>query len=187
MIIETPIMQKKVVLDKPALIKIYDQYSTVLFRYAYSSLGDKDIAEECVSETFSRFLESLARKPEGPNNVRAYLYRIAHNWISDHYRSRSSEHDSLDSELYIDPNGTAELIAGQQQERAKLRWAIKQLPQDQQQVITLRFIEELSHEDTAQIMNKTIGASRALQYRALNSLRTILTENNNGRKPNARK
>ena len=184
MIIETPIMQKRVVLDKPALIEIYDQYSTALFRYAYRSLGDIEIAEECVSETFSRFLGSLARKPEGPGNVRAYLYRVAHNWIIDHYRSRSSEHESLDTDLYIDPNGTAEQVASQQQERAKLRWAIRQLPQDQQQVITLRFIEELSHEDTAQIMNKTIGASRALQYRALNSLRSMLRENINGRKPN---
>ncbi len=69
-----------------ALAEIYDRYSPGLYAYAMRLLGDACLAEDCVSETFARFLKSL-RAGQGPEAyLQAYLYRIAHNWITDHYR-----------------------------------------------------------------------------------------------------
>ena len=73
--------------DPEVLEQVYDLYSPGLYRYAYRLLGDDQLAEDCVSETFSRFLTAL-RVERGPEkNLKAYLYRIAHNWITDYYRS----------------------------------------------------------------------------------------------------
>ena len=77
-------------LDKQALIGIYEQHSGELYRYAYRLSGDKDLAEECVSETFSRLLKAI-RKDRIPSvNLRAWLFRVAHNWINDN--SRTNHH-----------------------------------------------------------------------------------------------
>src|SRR5512146_3289115 len=72
--------------DLDSLAIIYDVYSPGLYGYAMRLLGDDCLAEDCVSETFSRFLKAL-RAGKGPqDHLQAYLYRIAHNWITDRYR-----------------------------------------------------------------------------------------------------
>lgn len=72
--------------DPQALGEIYDCYSPAVYRYAVRLLGAPDLAEECVAEVFNRYLNAL-RRGQGPNdNLRAYLYRIAHNWITDRWR-----------------------------------------------------------------------------------------------------
>jgi len=184
MIMERISADKNKTLDKSTLIEIYEQHSPGMFRYAYRLLGDQDSAEECVAETFSRFLKSLQANPKGPENVQAYLYRIAHNWITDLYRRKQPDDLMLESEIHADPNGSTEQIVGNQMDRERVRYALMQLPYDQRQVITLRFLEELSHEETAVILGKSVDASRSLQYRALNSLRDMLLENKNGQKSN---
>ena len=75
-------------LDKQSLVRVYEDYSPGLYRYAYRLLGDQDLAEECVAETFSRFLQVIrhGRSPEG--NLRAYLYRMAHNSAVDSIASK---------------------------------------------------------------------------------------------------
>jgi RNA polymerase sigma-70 factor (ECF subfamily) len=176
--------KKSITPDRKTLIEIYERYSPAIFRYAYRLLGNMDSAEDCVAETFSRFLKSLQANPRGPENVQAYLYRIAHNLITDTYRRKPPPAVALESELHADPSGSAEQIVGKQMDHEQVRNALMRLPAEQRQVITLRFLEELSHEEAAVIMGKSVEASRALQYRALSSLRDMLVESKNGRKSN---
>lgn len=162
--------------DRQALIEIYDQHSPGLFRYAYRMLGSKELAEECVSETFSRFLQALQNR-RGPNdNVQGYLYRVAHNWITDQYRRQPQEHLSLDPDGHVDPNGNPSQLMSQNMERDRVRGALQKLPYDQQRVVELRFLDGMSHEEVAQVLGKSIEATRALQYRALAALRKMLVE-----------
>ena len=72
--------------DQQALAEIYDSYSTGLFGYALRLLGDTNLAEECVAEAFTRFLNALHSGKGPKDHLKAYLYRIAHNWITDYYR-----------------------------------------------------------------------------------------------------
>ena len=164
------------IIDKQVLIDIYEQHSTELFRYAYRMLGDSELAEDCVAETFSRFLQAV-RGGRGPSdNVRAYLYRVAHNWITDQYRRQPPAPVALDEELHATPTDHLTQEVSQRMEQERVRQALRQLPAEQRQVIELRFLENWSHEAVAAALGKTAEATRALQHRAMSALRRLLIE-----------
>ncbi|MDW7755959.1 MAG: sigma-70 family RNA polymerase sigma factor [Brevefilum sp.] len=161
-------------LTKKDLVEIYEQFSPRLFAYAFRLLGDSQLAEDCVSETFSRFLKVIQRGV-GPNdNLKAYLYRISHNWIMDHYRNRIPEQDDVEIGNLQSSSGNPEAMVSQASERRKVREALLELPENQRQVIMLRFYEDWSHSEAASALGKSEQATRALQYRALEGLRNKL-------------
>lgn len=164
-----------ITLDKQALSEIYERYSPDIFRYAYRLLDDSDLAEDCVSETFHRFLLAV-RGGTSFENVRAYLYRIAHNWITDYYRRHPLPPLSLEEDLHSDPDGNPPQVVAQKLDRQRVRAALLCLPPEQRQVIELRFIENWSHADVAEALGRSVEATRALQYRAVEALRQILSE-----------
>ena len=160
--------------DTRALEEIFDKYSPGIYRYAYRLLGNTELASECMSETFSRFLNAL-KQGSGPEYyLQAYLYRIAHNWITDFYRRNTPimvplEQDLNDSQT----EGPHEVVAAKL-EIQQLRYALTLLTPEQRQVIVLKYLENSDNETIAQAMNKPIGAIKALQHRGIESLRRIL-------------
>jgi RNA polymerase sigma-70 factor (ECF subfamily) len=166
------------VLTRNALIGIYERHSTPLYRYAYRMLGDRELAEDCVSETFSRFLSAIRDRGGPIENVRAYLYRVAHNWVTDHYRRRQNALVPLEVEFSTDPEDHPGSQYAREQERSQVRAALFSLPDDQRRVIELRFLEEWSHSQVSEALGKTPEATRALQHRALSNLRRILLKEN---------
>jgi len=168
--VETPTKQE--------LINIYEEHSPGIYRYAIRLLGDKNTAEDCVSETFSRFLQAI-RKGGGPTeNVRAYLYRVAHNWITDFYRRQPLPEVPIEIDEQVEPGSNPAMIVSEAMERERVRIALLRLPSEQQQIIQLRFLENWSHEEVAQVLGKTADATRSMQYRAVGSLRRMLIEDN---------
>jgi RNA polymerase sigma-70 factor, ECF subfamily len=162
--------------SKQELANIYEEHSPGLYRYAYRLLGDQDMAEECVSETFSRFLRAI-RDGGGPNeNARAYLYRTVHNWVMDHYRREPLPPLSIDEEWHSGEQENVSKRVAKAMLREKVRAALLRLPQDQQQVIHLRFLEDWSHEEVATQLGKSAEATRALQHRAMSALRRMLLD-----------
>lgn len=162
--------------NKQELIDIYEHYSPGIYRYAYRLLGDQNAAEDCVSETFSRFLGAL-RKGGGPtDNVRAYLYRVAHNWVTDYYRRQPLPELPLDIKEHVEPGSNPDTKVSEAMEREQVRAALLRLPAEQQQIIQLRFMENWSHEEVAQLLGKTTDATRSMQYRAIISLRRMLID-----------
>jgi RNA polymerase sigma-70 factor (ECF subfamily) len=160
--------------DRQALAEIYDLYSPGLYRYAMRRLGDPQLAEECVAETFSRFLHAL-RDGKGPRDfLQAYLYRVAHNWITDLYRREPPPEplDEAEPALTTDPDVAAE----QALRDDRLRRALRGLTPEQQQVILLKFVEEWENEAIARALNKPVGAVKSLQHRALAKLQRLLSE-----------
>src|SRR3989304_10500490 len=81
--------------DDGALGEIYSRYSTELYRYAVRLLGDVHLAEDCVAETFSRFLQALGRGRGPQAYLRAYLSRVAHTWIVDYFRRSPPQQTDL--------------------------------------------------------------------------------------------
>lgn len=161
-------------MDRDCLRSLFEENNAGMYRYAYRLLGNRELAEECVSETFTRFLKVVQRGKKLDGNLKAYLYHMAHNWIVDHYRKEKPEDSLLDHNL-SDPGEQAEhhILTKQQQE--KLRKALIKLPEEQRMVITLRFLEEWSHDRVAEFLEKSIESTRALQYRALLKMRKSLT------------
>ena len=169
---EQDLLQRARAFDMQALAEIYDRYSPGLYNYAMRLLGNECQAEDCVAETFSRFLKSL-RADQGPEAyLQAYLYRIAHNWITDHYR-RQPVFD-LDEDLRAGEEACPEVQADRRMQQERVRQALRLLTPDQRQVIVLRFLEGWDNETVAAAVQKPSGAVRALQHRALISLRRWL-------------
>ena len=161
--------------DQQALVEIYDLYSPKLYKYAVRSLNNPDLAEECVAETFSRFLTALRNNGGPQTNLRAYLYRVAHNWITDQYR-KQIPHQTVDEiDQQADSGMTTSSIVDEQLEREKIRRAILMLTPDQQQVVSLKYFQGWSNTEIAKSINKSVGAVKSLQHRALQSLRDMLT------------
>ncbi len=147
-------------LNERALAEVYDRYSPGVYRYAWRLLGDEDLAEECVAETFSRLLNALARGDGPRQHLQAYLYRVAHNWITDYYRRGEAGALPLDGELRVSGDlDPPRLVANRPEQR---------------QVIVLRYLEDWPLAEVAQAMQKPVGAVKALQHRALQALRRWL-------------
>ena len=161
--------------DPQALAQIYDAYSPGLYRYAMRLLGDQNQAEDCVAETFSRFLQALKARRGPESYLQAYLYRMAHNWIVDQYRRDPVQPMEL-TEEHQDENANPEKDAGQHLRQERLRSAIKNLTPDQQQVIALKYLEGWENEEIARSLNKPVGAIKSLQHRALATLQRTMQD-----------
>ncbi|MDD2923081.1 MAG: sigma-70 family RNA polymerase sigma factor [Anaerolineales bacterium] len=161
-------------LDSRVLAQIYDQYNNDLYRYAMRILGNPSMAEDCVAETFHRFLQALAAGRGPREHIRAYLYRIAHNWITDQFRREAPE-DELPDQL-----AESALCPEEHAERsfqcASLRYALRQLTPEQRQVITLKFWEGWENEEIARALGKPVGAIKSLQHRAIAALQRQMEE-----------
>jgi RNA polymerase sigma-70 factor, ECF subfamily len=162
-------------LDPEALGSIYDRYSPAIYRYAARLLGDSEVAEECVAETFHRLLLAF-RSGGGPDqHLQAYLYRIAHNWITDRWRRQVLQPLPLSTEAIAGSEADPVEQTVSVQERCRIRAALGQLTPEQREVVTLKFLENLDNEEIAKVMNRPVGAIKALQHRALASLRRLLS------------
>ncbi len=159
--------------DPQALAAIYDAYSPGLYRYAMRRLGDQQLAEDCVGETFSRLLKALQNGRGPADHLQAYLYRVAHNWIVDQYRREPPPAEELDEEMVEKQDGPEEQAASHQRQE-RLRAVLKQLTPDQQQVIALKYLEGWENESIARALRKPVGAVKALQHRALAALKKKL-------------
>ena len=177
---ESELLRRARVLDASALTQVYDTYSAGVQRYAMRLVGDARLAEDCVTETFSRLLVAL-RTGQGPTtDLRAYLFRVAHNWLMDEHRSfrRQPEMLPLQEDLDAEATDTSDDLlqaASDTIRRERLRAAIRTLTLEQQQVVSLRFLEGWSLEETAQALGKPVGAVKAMQHRAISNLKSQIS------------
>jgi RNA polymerase sigma-70 factor (ECF subfamily) len=165
--------------DHAELVKIYEDHNAEIYRYAYRLVGDSMVAEEFVSETFGRFLHGLRQDRQPVQNVRAYLFRIAHNLVVDHFRKSPAEDPLELVERIPDQQNEPSRLSSENRDRERIRAALRQLTPEQQMVVQLRFLEDWSHEEVAELLGKSSEASRALQYRALAALKSLLEQDKN--------
>lgn len=162
--------------DQQTLSEIYDQYSPKLYRYAIRLLGDESLAEDCVGETFSRFLNALQQGGGPKEHLQAYLFRIAHNWITDQYRQQApiplEQDDPIESNGQLDPQAIADDIFL----RDRIRTALREITPEQRQVVILKFIEGWSNVEVAKAVGRPVGAVKSLQHRGLAALRRLLVD-----------
>jgi RNA polymerase sigma-70 factor (ECF subfamily) len=164
--------------DQKALIEIYDLYSDALFAYAFKHVGKSQLAEDLVAETFSRFLKALERGGGPEEHIRAYLYRITHNLITDSFRREAPPTLELDEEITPEEGTDPVSIVAEMQDADRVRNALHLITPEQRQVIVLRFLEGWSGPEIAQAMDKSLGSIKALQHRGLAALQRILLEDN---------
>ncbi len=162
--------------DEEALVEVFDRYAPAIYRYVYRRVGDGQTAQDLMAETFHRLLDALRRGAGPRTHLSAWLYRVAHNLVVDHYRRQPADPVvALDS---VDPAGGAleERVLIERERAARVRAALRQLTPLQQQVILLRYLEGMSLEDVAQVLERTVGSVKALQHRAIRSLQRLLED-----------
>lgn len=169
-----PLLERARDYDSEALAELYDRYAPTMYTYIYRRVGDATLAEDLTGDLFLRVVRSIRGQKAWPDSFRAWLYRIAHNLVVDHYRRQTGvAHERVGESLVAVDGDPAERAEGALV-RERLRAAIVRLTPDQQEVLALRFGEGLTARETALIVGKSTGAVEALQHRALASLRRIL-------------
>lgn len=161
-------------LDQEALGVIYDQFSPGLYRYAFRQLGTEVLAEDCVAEVFSRFLHAISRGGGPQEYLKSYLYRIAHNWITDQFRRQPLPPLPYEAELIGDAEANPSRLTAEKLEQERVRHMLRLLTPDQRQVIVLKYYEGFSNLEVAETLDKPVSAVKSLQHRALAALKRML-------------
>jgi RNA polymerase sigma-70 factor (ECF subfamily) len=168
--------------SQDAWAQIFDQHYARMFDYCYLRTGDRSAAEDLASDVFLQALRGIRGYRYRGAPFSAWLYAIARNVSADFIRQRA--HRPV---MPLLVNGTSPQLAVPDGAEAAARnhdiqSALRQLTDDQQQVIILRFFHGLSHEETAAAMRKRSGAVRVLQSRALQALRRVMTAGMEGQR-----
>ncbi|MHB0877071.1 MAG: RNA polymerase sigma factor [Anaerolineae bacterium] len=153
---------------KDAFASLYDRHAAGVYRYARLRVASREEAEDITETVFLRAWQSLPAF-RGDCPFAAWLYRIARNAITDHYRTRRVHQpleDVADSPLRSDSDRDAEVVT--------VRAALASLPDDQREVLMLRFLEGFSHDEVAASLGKSAAACRVIQHRALKAIGRIL-------------
>lgn len=162
--------------DDQYLVGAFDQYYLSIYRFIYRHLVDKETSKELTSEVFQRLVKTSKKKKMNKSQVSPWLYRTAHNLLVDHYRKQSHRnHLPLDEKIAGKTKLPPEIV-DQKISKAYVVEALESLTPEQRTVIILKYFEGKSNQEVSEIMNKSMGAIKSLQHRALGSLRRMLTE-----------
>jgi RNA polymerase sigma-70 factor (ECF subfamily) len=161
-------------LDEPALNTIFETYYPLLYRYIYHHIRHRTTAEDLTAEVFSRMLEQLSQG-DGPRQyLQAWLYRVAHNLVIDHTRRQvHRDHGPLDEEI-VSTGHDVETEVHSAILRQQAAYALQKLTPMQRAVIILKYLEGYSNDESARILEISVGAVKALQHRGLASMRRYL-------------
>jgi RNA polymerase sigma-70 factor (ECF subfamily) len=161
--------------DQAAFGDLYELFVDRVYRYLYFRTGSQAEAEDLTEQVFLKAWEAIGRFRWQGRPFIAWLYRLAHNALVDHVRARrpTLSLTNEDHPIELVSDDAAQELA-RSLDADVLARAIAELTEDQQQVIVMKFIDGLDNAQIAAALDKREGAIRALQLRALLSLRRVL-------------
>lgn len=167
--------------DKEAFGLLYDHYLPPIFRFISFKTSSKDEAEDLTHEVFMSAWKNIGNYKYEGFPFSSWLYQIAKNQVIDSYRT-AKKNLSLDAPeaILIKTNSVTEEKLDETMELNRVRDIISTLKPIHQEVILMRFVEELSHEEIADNLKKSPGAVRLIQHRALKELKSLYEKNYNG-------
>jgi len=161
--------------DRHALEELYLLHFDRIYSYLHMSVGNRHDAEDLTTQVFVKMLESIGKFRWRSAPFSAWLFRIAHNLAMDHFRAnRRWQPEEEVPEPDPGEGSAAEQEALESIGRQSMLQLIEKLSHEQQQVLTLKFVFNFSNADAATILDKTDGAIKSLQHRALASLQRQL-------------
>lgn len=179
---ETTLVLRACRMEQAAISALYRRHVQAIYRYIYYRVSDAHTAEDLTAEVFLRAIEGLPNYEPRGAPFAAWLYRIAEARVADHFRRerRMGTLTVVDEDW---PSGEDSPLVRVEQslDRGALRVALTQLTLDQQQVIILKFVEGLSNAEVARILDKTEGAVKSLQHRALATLQRLMAQSDETR------
>lgn len=177
---EVDLVKRAIKRDSAAFAALYEGHVDRIYRYIFYRVGSTAEAEDLTEQVFLRAWEAIDRYEPRGAPFTAWLYRLAHNLVVDHYRGKRPT-TPLDEVSEADDVGVDVVAAVEGKlEVDEVRAALAKLNPEYQQLIVLRFVEGLSHAEAAQIIGKSEGAARVIQHRALQALARAIEERADG-------
>ena len=160
--------------DADAFGRLYEMYVDRIYRHIYYRVGNIKDAEDLTQQVFLKAWQAIGRYKQTSSPFLAWLMRISHNLVIDFYRSVKDK-TYLDTEIVAgDVYSSPERIVETEFNQQMLRRAILQLPDEQQQVILMSFIEDFSYAEIASSLGKSEGNVRVILHRGLKKMRHLL-------------
>jgi len=163
--------------DPEAFGQLYERYVRPIYNYIYYRTGNAQDAEDLTARVFQRASQHLPRYTDRGLPFSAWLYRIAHNAVANWHRDESRRQAlPLNGTALTDLRADApeETLEARRQQELMLR-AIRRLPGERQQLLILKFVEQLSNAEIGVVMNRSEGAVKSLYHRTLQALRDEMT------------
>lgn len=158
--------------DTENFARLYDEFAEKLYRFVFFRVGHKEVAEDIITDTFTKAWQKISQV-NSPEALSGWFYQIARNNVIDYYRIKKDFIPLEEVEDFLEdavnPVDTASLSL----DEANLLKLMKSLSPEQHAVIKYKFFENLSNEEIAQILNKTEGAIRVIQHRAITKLKEL--------------
>jgi RNA polymerase sigma-70 factor, ECF subfamily len=155
--------------DVEAYGELYNLCLYRIYRYIFNQVRNEMQAEDITEEVFIKAWKAIKSCKGKESTFIPWLYRIAHNCLIDNIRKKHLE-IPFDMVTIVD-EASPEKKAEDRMELQMVLEMVKDLPESQKQVILLKFMDDMDNEEIGRIMGKRQGAVRALQMRALISLR----------------
>ncbi|MDP9237381.1 MAG: sigma-70 family RNA polymerase sigma factor [Chloroflexota bacterium] len=159
--------------NEAAWAEIYRRHVPQVYAYIYFRLGDQHAAEDLSADVFVKAIAGIGGYTYRGTPILAWLYRIAHNVTVDHRNAAAQRTQNQAAEALEDVADRRDVLT-ELDDRRDMMIGIRELTEEQQQVVILRFYHGLSSAEVAKVMDKPVGAVKALQTRAIRSLRRIL-------------
>jgi len=159
--------------DKAAFGELYERYLPKIYSYVYYRTGNVHDAEDLTAKVFFRALSHISNYVEKGVPFQAWLYRIAHNLVANWHRDQGRRKIIALDEYVAYPLKTEapDRQAEEQEERNQLLEAVRGLPEDRQQLLLLKFVDQMSNAEIGANMGRTEGAIKSLYHRTLLALR----------------
>lgn len=162
--------------DVNAIGDLYDRYHQRIFKYVWVRTRNTHLAEDLTGEIFTRMVKNLPHYQPRGVAFAAWLYRIAHNLVVDHYR-KEDRRDLLPlfvAEEVQEDDRNPSAIVEEHLDVERLQVALDQIDESQREVIELRFLMGMSLKEVAQNLDRTVAAVKSLQHRGLKAMRAIM-------------
>jgi len=172
---EEQLIQSAVGVDSSAFGSLYDRYQPAIYRFIVVKVGSREEAEDITHHVFLSAWQKVGTYKHRGHPFSSWLYQIARNMVIDHYRAKHDDIslDKLDPESSIIP-AAAQLDLSIKLQLERVSRAVKELKPDYQDVIILRFIEDLPLKEVSAILKKSEGAVKLAQHRAIIELKKKL-------------
>jgi len=173
---EEELIERARALDSDAWSTLYKRHHAKIYRYMLIQTNNSAVAEDLAAEVFLRAVRSIRGFQFRGFSLAPWLYRIGHHVAIDHFRRAPRPTVEITEMPSQRNDGDPEEALARSQDVAELRQALRQLHDEQRQVLLLRFVQGLSTHEVAESIGKSDQAVKALQYRALNGLRRLLRD-----------
>ena len=167
--IDSQLVARAKTADHQALTTIYERYSPAIYRYIYYRVNDAELAEDLRADVFLRMIEKMDSYEDRGWPISSWLYRIAHDRTIDALRYHGIR-KYVTLETWNGASESPEQAVSTQLDYEALHSSIERLTDEQRTVIHMRFMQDMSVKEVAQVLHTTEGAVKALQYRGLRSL-----------------